>query len=247
MKKKWPNARGREYYKDLQRRLFARISENAIFDISRVNRLLAIDVSYKDGYAVACGVLWEIATACPSALFKYKEKVIFPYISGLFFIRELPPIANLVKHISTSYDVLLLNAAGTAHPEGIGLATHAGLYLKKPSIGTTERIPYGFYKLPGNEKNAKSEILNEKKEVIGYVVRTQSHLKPIFVTPGYGLDAKAAISIVMALPFKARLPEPLRIADRCSKKNFEKDIKIRGCENKTIHSIQYPPMTWKKM
>lgn len=246
MRKRWPDEKGRRFYKDLQKRLSEKLHHLDNVELRNINTLLAIDVSYKEGHAMVCGVLWDVGKACPFAIYRYIEPVYFPYISGLFFIRELPPIVRLAKKVAIDYDVLLLNAVGAAHPEGIGLATHAGLYLEKPSFGITERIPYGFYEMPEKREKAWRKILDSNGNTIGYVIRSQKYVKPVFVTPGYRLKPETALSLAMSLPFNARLPEPLRLADRCSKKDFKKEVKIRGCENETIHSIKYPAMTGKQ-
>ena len=245
MKKKWPDAEGRRLYKDLQKRLYKKLLKTENIKVNTVRKLLALDVSYREGYAFVCGVLWDIPKACPLSIYIYSEKIQYPYISGLFFVRELPPIVHLLKNIKVKYDILLLNAVGSAHPEGIGLATHAGLYIKKPSFGITERIPYGLYSNPDIKERTWTEIFDVKGSILGYVLRSQKYVKPIFVTPGFRLNAQTALYITLLLPFNSRFPEPLRLADKCSKKKLEKEIKIRGCEDKTIYPIQYSPMSWK--
>jgi deoxyribonuclease V len=54
--------------------------------------------------------------------------------------------------------------------------------------------------------------------MIGAVLRTKSNVKPIFVSPGHMIDLRGAIDIVLKCTGNYRIPEPLRCADRLSKR-----------------------------
>ncbi|GEM_PF-2645954 len=226
MKKRWPDETSRRLYRDLQRRLARRIvlagPENP------VRLLLAVDVSYREEDAYVSAVIWNTEKACPVRIYLLRVLAELPYISGMFFIRELPPVVSIIRTFSIEFDLLLLNASGIAHPAGIGLASHAGLYFKKPSFGITDRIPCGAYKMPGLKKGNYTRIMDRERRVIGYVLRSQDYVRPIFITPGHLISPKNALEITIKLPFHARFPEPLRIADIYSRKEFKKEI-IEGC------------------
>ncbi len=226
MRKKWPDEKGRRLYKDLQRRLAEKVIIEGPDRLPET--LLAIDVSYRKGHAYVGAVKWSIKKACPLRIYLLKVPMKYPYISGMFFIRELPPIVSIVKNFSIEFDLLLLNAAGIAHPDRIGLASHAGLYFKKPSMGITERIPQGTYKMPNFKKGSYNPIFDENKNVIGFVMRSQDYVKPVFITPGHLISPDNAFKIALNLPYYSRFPEPLRIADIYSRKEFEKEVK-EGC------------------
>ena len=59
----------------------------------------------------------------------------FPYIPGLLSFRESLILLKAFAKIRSSLDVILLDAQGIARPRGIGLPSHMGLLLDKPSIG----------------------------------------------------------------------------------------------------------------
>lgn len=226
MKKRWPNGGSRRLYKNLQKRLVKLID---LKDSQKTfKNLLAIDVSYRGEYAYVSAVKWDLKESLPRKIYLLKVNTEFPYIRGLFFIRELPPIVSIIKVFSIEFDVLLLNAVGIAHPEGLGLTSHAGLFFKKTSIGITERIPSGVYKDPGVKKGDLNPVFNDKGNVIGFILRTQDFLKPIFVTPGHLISPHGALKLVQNLPYYSRFPEPLRIADIYSRKEFKKEI-IEWC------------------
>jgi len=226
MRSIWPKDERKDLYKDLQRRISQKIILEGPKTLLKI--LLALDVSYRKGFAYVSAVQWHIERACAIRIYLLRMRWSMPYISGMFFIRELPPIVKIVRTFSINFDLLLLNAAGIAHREGIGLASHAGLYFKKTSVGITERVPYGYYREPSLKRGSFSPLYNKRKEIIGYVYRTQDYVKPIFITPGHLIDAKNAFYIMQKLPYFSRFPEPLRLADIYSKKEFEKEIK-EGC------------------
>jgi len=66
---------------------------------------------------------------------KASGRIDFPYIPGLLSFRESPILLKAFVKIRSSPDVILLDAQGIARPRGIGLPSHMGLLLDKPSIG----------------------------------------------------------------------------------------------------------------
>ena len=58
----------------------------------------------------------------------------FPYVPGLFSFREAPALIQAYEALGERPDVLLLDGQGIAHPRGIGLASHVGLWLGIPTM-----------------------------------------------------------------------------------------------------------------
>ncbi|MEO0076772.1 MAG: endonuclease V, partial [candidate division WOR-3 bacterium] len=52
---------------------------------------------------------------------------------------------------------------------------------------------------------------------VGIVLRTQTNVKPIFISPGHKISLKSVKDIVMRCVKSCRIPEPLRLADIYSK------------------------------
>ncbi len=166
-----------------------------------------------------------IGFAC---LYKYPEiiplddayavyEVSFPYIPGFLSFREGPVIIKALRKLKISPHVILFDGQGIAHPKGLGIASHIGVVLDIPTIGCAKSRLIGEYKQPGMQKG-KTSTLKYQGNIVGAVVRTRDHVKPVFVSPGHRIDLKSSIDIIRACTGSYRIPEPLRRADILSKK-----------------------------
>ena len=95
---------------------------------------------YEKCYVVNClfkinNVVFALKTMEMIEAVKASGRIDFPYIPGLLSFRESPILLKAFVKIRSSPDVILLDAQGIARPRGIGLPSHMGLLLDKPSIG----------------------------------------------------------------------------------------------------------------
>jgi len=156
---------------------------------------------------------------------KTKVNQPFPYIPGLLSFREIPVLLLAFKKMKTNPDVILCDGQGIAHPRRMGLATHLGIILNKPTIGCAKSLLYGKYeKLPDRFKGSYT-YLHEKGKIIGAVLRSKEGVRPVFVSPGHKINLRLAIEIVLRCCTKYRLPEPLRFAHQITQMNV-RDIVI---------------------
>jgi len=51
-----------------------------------------------------------------------------------------------------------------------------------------------------------------QNRIIGAVVRTKAKVRPIFISPGYGIMLKDCVKFVLAICSMYRIPEPTRQA-----------------------------------
>ena len=137
--------------------------------------------------------------------------VTFPYIPGLLSFREAPVCLAAVEKLENEPDVFLIDGQGIAHPRRLGLASHLGLFLDKPTIGCAKSRLTGTFEEPAVEKGS-NRPLYDGDEVIGAVVRTRSNVKPLFVSVGHRCMLEDAIDLTLACATKYRLPEPTRLA-----------------------------------
>jgi deoxyribonuclease V len=167
-----------------------------------------------------------LAVAC---LYRYPElflveetiavtEVSFPYIPGFLSFREGPAIIEAIQKLTIKPDLILVDGQGIAHPKGLGIASHIGVLVGIPTIGCAKSRLVGEYKEPGFRKGDWSPLQYDGK-VVGAVLRTRDHVRPLFVSPGHCIDLKTSIEIVLGCTGKYRIPEPLRRADLLSKKN----------------------------
>lgn len=108
--------------------------------MGQIERIVAVDVSYKDNRARACAL-------CSGFINIVEQEVKFPYIPSLLTFREMPVIEKAVEGLD--FDLLVVGGHGIAHPRGCGLATHLGVELDKPVIGVAKGL------LVGEEKDGK--------------------------------------------------------------------------------------------
>ncbi len=133
---------------------------------------------------------------------KYTIKPIkFPYIPGYRAYRELPAMIKAYKKLEEQPDVIFVEGHGIAHPRGLGLASHFGLAIAKPTIGIAKTA------LVGEKKNNKI-VLNNK--TIAQCLVTKKGSKLIFVSTGHMISLKTAVEITKkCVKEPHKLPEPL--------------------------------------
>ena len=139
-----------------------------------------------------------------------------PYIPGYLSFREGPAIIEALKKLKARPDLVLFDGQGIAHPKGLGIASHIGVILDKPTIGCAKSRLVGEYEEPDDQKGACSPLIYNGKTV-GIVLRTKDKVRPVFVSPGHRIDLQSSLEIILKCTGKYRIPDPLRRADILSK------------------------------
>ncbi|MDX5418946.1 MAG: deoxyribonuclease V [Hymenobacteraceae bacterium] len=150
-------------------------------------------------------------------------EVELPYVPGFLSFREAPNLLKAYEKLQQKPDLIMVDGHGISHPRRLGIATHLGLYLSKPTMGVAKKVLVGRYKEPGMHKGAVSP-LEYKGDVVGNVLRTKDNVKPVFVSAGHLMDLESATEIAMACAVKHKLPEPTRLADHFAAV-FKKEVK----------------------
>lgn len=135
-----------------------------------------------------------------------------PYIPGFLAFREAPNLLKAYEKLAQKPDLIMVDGHGISHPRRLGIATHLGLHLNKPTMGVAKKVLVGKYKEPAATKGSISPLVY-KDEIIANVLRTKDNIKPVFVSPGHLMDLESATSIALACATKYKLPEPTRLAD----------------------------------
>ncbi len=176
-----------------------------------VNYIAGIDVAVAHDRLVGCAGVFTfpqlklIEQACALA----QDRI--PYVPGFLSFREIPVILQCYKKLKQEPDLLLVDGQGIAHPRGLGLATHLGIILNKPTIGCAKSHLYGEYEMPEKEKGSYRYIVSGSKP-IGLVLRTRDNVNPLFVSPGHLVDLADCLEYVLASVTTYRIPGPLRFA-----------------------------------
>lgn len=148
----------------------------------------------------------------------------FPYIPGLLSFREIPAILEALKKLSKTPDLIMVDGQGIAHPRRLGIASHLGLLTDLPTIGVGKSLLIGRHAPVANEKGAR-ELLIDREETIGAVLRSKVNVKPLYISIGHKISLETAIDYVMCCLTKYRLPETTRAA-HCLASEKTKPIKL---------------------
>lgn len=158
-------------------------------------------------------VLWDITKQQVLEQQTAIRPLSFPYIPGLLTFREAPALIAALRKIERIPDVLLCDGQGIAHPRGFGIACHLGVLTGLPTVGCAKSRLVGQFQEPGPTRGAISPLMAENQR-IGSVVRTRTHVKPVFVSVGHKVNLVSAEQLILACTGRYRLPEPTRLADR---------------------------------
>lgn len=184
------------------------------WDGRTVSSIGGVDVHFDGTDAIAVLVTLDYPSLSLLEQVSGRIPIDFPYVPGLLAFREGPAFLACWEALQEKPDLVMFDAHGTSHPRGIGLASHMGLWVDRPSIGVAKSRLYGEYREPGPEKGEWSVLLDEKvpHQVIGRVLRTRKNVKPLFVSAGHLIDLKTSTKFVLKCCTGYRLPEPTRLA-----------------------------------
>lgn len=193
--------------KDLRARL---VTEN---ELTEVRTVAGVDMSTASQRAHAAIVVLSFPELQPLETAAADLPLSFPYVPGLLAFREGPAVLAAIERLQIEPDLFMFDGQGLAHPRRMGIASHIGVIIDKPSIGCAKSLLCGEHGQVGPEVGDYSEI-HHKGEVVGAVLRTRHGVKPVYISIGHRTDLATAISYVLRCGGGYRLPEPTRWAHR---------------------------------
>lgn len=109
-------------------------------------------------------------------------------------------------------DLLMFDGQGIAHPRGIGIASHIGLWLERPSISVAKSRLYGQHAEPGTGLGDWATLFDERDsgQAICAVLRTRQKVNRLYISAGYLIDVERSVTFVMDCVMQFRLPAPIR-------------------------------------
>jgi deoxyribonuclease V len=182
------------------------------FRIKNIKHIAGVDVSVKDETSKAAIVVLSYPSLDQVETASFDMKTVFPYVPGLLSFREGPVILECVKMLKTEPDLFIFDGQGMAHPRRLGIASHMGLFLDRPTIGSAKSHLYGSYDTPGNKKGDYSIIKDKDGTPLGAVLRTRDNTNPVYVSPGHFCDIPSAVKMILSCSPRYKIPEPIRAA-----------------------------------
>lgn len=165
-------------------------------DFGEIKRVCGVDVAYDGDTAYSSAVVMEKGKYVVESV-DCITKVLFPYIPGLFMLREAEPIFQTIKLLK-NYDLLLVDGHGLLHPRKCGLACYVGVTLGKPTIGVAKSMLCGNVRPDG--------YVEIEGEILGCMVGK------LYVSVGHKISLETAVAFVKELGIN-----PLKLADINSK------------------------------
>jgi deoxyribonuclease V len=178
-----------------------------------IRRVAGADVSFsrKSGRIWAGIVVFSFPELSKIEETWIQDEVNFPYIPGLLSFRELPVLLKALERLKTGPELILCDGQGIAHPRGLGLASHLGLFVDTATIGCAKSRLVGEFSEVDERKGSYSPLWY-KEQMVGAVVRTRRGVKPLFISPGNRITLDESVRIVLECCGKYRMPEPTRQA-----------------------------------
>jgi deoxyribonuclease V len=137
----------------------------------------------------------------------------FPYVPGLLSFRETPSVLEAWAKLKIEPDAVMFDGQGIAHPRRVGIASHVGLLINRPTFGCAKSVLVGKYEEPAAARGSWTPLVDPKNnETVGAALRTKDKVQPIFVSPGHLIDLDDAIRLTLACDGGYRQPEPTRRA-----------------------------------
>jgi deoxyribonuclease V len=198
-----------------QEQLAKKIVMKDDFD-KEIEYVCGVDVSYKKDIAYCSAVIVKKNTLEVVEVVKNKSIIKYPYIPGLFVLRESNPILHTLKLLKNPFQLLLIDGHGILHPRRCGLASYIGIVANNPTIGVAKSLLCGSLQ--------SDSFVKYNDDVLGYAIQEEGNPnKMIYVSTGHKISLLTSIQLVISLTKIGELiPEPLRIADIASKDHDDK-------------------------
>ena len=195
----------------LQSTLASQVITDTPIDLSTVKLIAGVDVSVKNNISQAAVVVMTYPEMNIVETIRAQQPTAYPYIPGLLTFREGPVLEEAFSNLQHEPDVFVFDGMGQIHPRKMGIASHMGLWLDKPTIGCGKTHFIGDYSQPGINKGDYSN-LTYKGDQLGVVLRTRTNVKPVYISVGHRADLESSVKLIMSVTPKYRLPRPIRMA-----------------------------------
>lgn len=155
-------------------------------------------------------------------VFTYPYDVTVAYQSGYFAFREGPllkaALEDVIRQEGFMPSLLVVDGHGTAHPRKLGVASWLGVMTGIPSIGVAKEplLKMEFKQRLGKKEGETLDVELDGK-LVGFILRSQTNTKPIFVSAGHLVSQEETLKIAKNLMGPYRILEPIRRADQAAR------------------------------
>ena len=179
---------------ELQNEFSKKVITHDYLNNNNISNVCGIDVSYKDLNAFCSAVIVDKNTLEIIEILNEKKTSSYPYIPGLFMLREGELLLKIVRLLKNLFDVLLIDGHGILHPRQCGLASYVGIMIDKPTIGVAKNLLCGSI--------LESNYVEYNKTILGYTIK-KNNKKNIYVSVGHKISLETSIDIVKKLTKKS--------------------------------------------
>ena len=181
---------------ELQNEFSKKVITHDYLNNNNISNVCGIDVSYKDLNAFCSAVIVDKNTLEIIEIVNEKKTSSYPYIPGLFMLREGELLLKIVRLLKDLFDVLLIDGHGILHPRQCGLASYVGIMIDKPTIGVAKNLLCGSI--------LESNYVEYNKTILGYTIK-KNNKKNIYVSVGHKISLETSIDIVKKTNQKIRI------------------------------------------
>lgn len=172
-----------------------------------VRYVAGLDVAYASKRGFAAAAVFDYSSGELVSQFVHEAEAVFPYIPTYLAFRELPLVSSLMEELPDR-TVLIYDGNGMLHPEGMGIATHAGVEFGLPTIGVAKSLLCGTR---GEPRPDGAVPIYANDRVAGFELLSPSSEKPVYVSVGHGIGQMQSLDVVRRF-LRHRVPEPTRMA-----------------------------------
>lgn len=212
----------KEHYRKIQEELAQQVlvlPDTTAIQLAATAIIFTFDIQYTEtlGYVAVDIQEWG---GQHLGVYVKKYPVVEIYQPSFFAFREGPLLLQAFEEVMAETklhpQLLIIDGHGTAHPRQLGVASWLGIKCGVPSIGVAKKALLKQVYMLGEQAGSQVAVYLEE-QIVGYVLRTQDGIKPVFVSVGTGLSQQQAVEIVMALRGNYRIIEPIRRADQAAR------------------------------
>lgn len=187
------------------------VLKDTLGSVERIERIAAADQAYLDSNTII-GVIFVLDCKSMEVIDKKYtiQKCSLKYIPGFLSYREGPSIIETYIKLKEDFDLLIIEGNGILHPRRIGIASHIGININKPTIGVAKSLLCG---------EVRGGTVYIDKDAVGKIFKPFEHTKELYVSPGHLISLQKSYEVARSLirkPYK--LPYPLAIANKYAKK-----------------------------